>query len=156
MWRKNSGITSGATHAQGDANNDGAVNDTDYTIWRTQYGSLPAAGAAFGAVGENSELFASEENSDDTGLDTISRNSYLSLKTGALPQAPRPTVVWSDATTTARDWTSLLNDLAEQKVRHGKLPNNSFSDAAQPANDEPHAMDLGIGCGFIALGRAWE
>jgi hypothetical protein len=38
-WRKSNGMAGGAIHAQGDANYDGAVNGTDYAIWRSQFGT---------------------------------------------------------------------------------------------------------------------
>jgi hypothetical protein len=52
LWRRNSGVTSGATHGQGDANYDGAVNDADYMIWRSQYGmTIEAGGGGQGVAG---------------------------------------------------------------------------------------------------------
>ena len=46
LWRKNSGLTSGATLAKGDANADAAVNNTDYNLWRgcSDQRRAPAAG----------------------------------------------------------------------------------------------------------------
>jgi formylglycine-generating enzyme len=38
MWRKYRGTLSGAPHWKGDANGDGAVNQSDYDIWRAQFG----------------------------------------------------------------------------------------------------------------------
>jgi hypothetical protein len=46
LWRKNAGLTSGATQSKGDANGDGAVDNADYGIWRAQYGTSPGAGGA--------------------------------------------------------------------------------------------------------------
>ena len=49
MWRKNSGITSGALQSQGDANGDGMVDSIDYDAWRSQY-NTPVAGGGTGTM----------------------------------------------------------------------------------------------------------
>jgi hypothetical protein len=38
IWRKNEGITSGATVTQGDGDGNGMVDKTDYKVWREHYG----------------------------------------------------------------------------------------------------------------------
>jgi hypothetical protein len=38
-WQQDFGTASGATHDQGDANWDSAVNDLDYAIWEDQFGT---------------------------------------------------------------------------------------------------------------------
>ena len=45
VWRKNNGLTGGATLAQGDANGDGSVNATDYALWRASFGMSAGSGA---------------------------------------------------------------------------------------------------------------
>jgi hypothetical protein len=45
-WQRNVGLGAGATNAQGDADGNGAVNATDLTLWKGEFGSaVPAAGA---------------------------------------------------------------------------------------------------------------
>jgi hypothetical protein len=39
-WQVGFGIASGASLAQGDANDDGAVNHLDLAIWEIQYGTV--------------------------------------------------------------------------------------------------------------------
>ena len=39
-WVANWGISSGATHAQGDADHDGSVDNDDFLIWQKQFGML--------------------------------------------------------------------------------------------------------------------
>ena len=48
VWRKNSGLTGGATYAKGDGNRDGNVTQADYDIWRSHFGQT-AAGLALGS-----------------------------------------------------------------------------------------------------------
>ena len=38
-WQRNTGLTSGASLAQGDANANGVVDDVDLTIWQAQFGT---------------------------------------------------------------------------------------------------------------------
>lgn len=45
VWRDHSGITSGATQSQGDANHDGAVNSADYDAWKADFGTTPSGGS---------------------------------------------------------------------------------------------------------------
>jgi hypothetical protein len=47
VWRKNSGLTGGATYTKGDGNRDGNVTLADYTIWRSHFGqTATGAGSA--------------------------------------------------------------------------------------------------------------
>jgi hypothetical protein len=48
VWRKNSGLTGGATYAMGDGNRDGDVTMADYTIWQSHFGQT-ASGSGVGA-----------------------------------------------------------------------------------------------------------
>jgi hypothetical protein len=43
-WQRNNGLTTGALKSQGDANDDGAVNADDLTLWKSQFGSGGFAG----------------------------------------------------------------------------------------------------------------
>ncbi len=124
MWRKHSGITSGATHSQGDANNDGAVSGTDYAIWRMQYGTSPASGASLAAADENSgtlsgsssEIALSENKNTliahDAGFSALLTSD---VRRDAMLQQliARPTTAGG---TLRSDWTELLNDLAEHRA----------------------------------------
>lgn len=49
VWRKNKGITSGATFAQGDGDQDGDVDDDDYNFWRARFGNTSGSGSALGS-----------------------------------------------------------------------------------------------------------
>ena len=65
LWRKNNGLTSGATQSQGDANSDGQVNQTDYAIWRSQFGTSPLVlGAALSAWAAAIHLTGGEKFDD--------------------------------------------------------------------------------------------
>jgi hypothetical protein len=47
VWRKNSGLTGGASYAKGDGDRDGNVTTSDYTIWRSHFGqTATGAGSA--------------------------------------------------------------------------------------------------------------
>jgi len=48
VWRKNNGLTGGATTAQGDGTGDGNVNAADYTYWRTRFGNTSGSGSSLG------------------------------------------------------------------------------------------------------------
>ena len=47
VWRRNSGLSGGATYGSGDGNRDGNVTSADYDIWRTNFGQTAAG---FGAA----------------------------------------------------------------------------------------------------------
>jgi hypothetical protein len=49
VWRKNNGLTGGATIADGDGTGDGNVDDTDYAFWRERFGNPPpGSGSSLG------------------------------------------------------------------------------------------------------------
>ena len=52
IWRKHSGLMSGATAAEGDGNGDGEVDTSDLRLWQAQYGESIAASA--GGIGTSS------------------------------------------------------------------------------------------------------
>jgi hypothetical protein len=57
VWRKNSGLMSGATQSQGDANGDGSVNTADYDLWRASFGNMvPVGGGLAAAVPEPTSI----------------------------------------------------------------------------------------------------
>lgn len=51
-WQQNVGLASGATKAQGDADNNGTVDSDDLTIWEVQYGAPPPVTAAVATIPE--------------------------------------------------------------------------------------------------------
>jgi hypothetical protein len=51
-WQRGFGINTAANNSQGDANGDGAVNDVDFSLWKSQYGQAGAAQASAAAVPE--------------------------------------------------------------------------------------------------------
>lgn len=50
VWRKNNGLTGGATTVQGDGTGDGNVNAADYTYWRTRFGNTSGSGSSLGGA----------------------------------------------------------------------------------------------------------
>lgn len=42
QWQRGNGKTIGATHQEGDANRDGAVNDADLELWKGAFNAPPA------------------------------------------------------------------------------------------------------------------
>jgi hypothetical protein len=56
-WRAGFGTSSGATHAQGDANGDGRVDGGDFLHWQRQVGSVSAAFADSIAVPETGSIW---------------------------------------------------------------------------------------------------
>jgi hypothetical protein len=58
VWRKFNPRTGTGTQATGDANGDTNVNDTDYNIWKSTFGSAsPGAGSGSGAVPEPASVW---------------------------------------------------------------------------------------------------
>ena len=49
VWRKNNGLTGGATAAQGDGNGDGNVTAADYDFWRARFGNTAGSGSSLGS-----------------------------------------------------------------------------------------------------------
>jgi hypothetical protein len=51
LWRKNSGLGTGANNAMGDSDNDGDVDANDYTNWAATFGNnVPGSGSALGVA----------------------------------------------------------------------------------------------------------
>src|SRR5262249_13494970 len=46
IWRKNLGLTGGATKAQGDGTGDGNVMSDDYDYWRARFGNTSGSGSS--------------------------------------------------------------------------------------------------------------
>lgn len=131
MWRKNSGITNGAVLAQGDANGDGIVDSTDYDFWRGQF-STPVdggGGAGTAAAGVSSQAISLSSSNGVSAPDapsTDSADANDAVFSASFPSGEqrgtslrRVERARSLAVTMPRDWTELLNDLAERKVRRG-------------------------------------
>ena len=108
-WRKNSGITSGATLGQGDANGDGAVNGTDYNLWRAQYGAIVDPGGA----GTAAITVATSAEAADAAFSALLE---ISDREGDLrrPSSERTLPLVG---TTPTDWSKLLNDLTKRRAR---------------------------------------
>lgn len=125
IWRKNSGITSGAVHAQGDANGDGAVDQADYAIYRAQYGSSPGAGSGAVAV-ESSPAVVVSSTSNAATVNSASKASASDAAVGALftgserrSELRRKFVERARTVVAAlrEDWSELLSELAECRAR---------------------------------------
>ncbi len=120
MWRKNSGIISGATLGQGDANGDQAVDDTDYGIWRGQYGTVIEMGNGSGTVvsGKTEQAAISLSTEQDTAHTTgVMLLAFEHVENGGR-SFPRSVLRAQPLKSTLpRDWTQLLNALAERRVR---------------------------------------
>ena len=119
---------------QGDANGDGLVNQTDYAIWRSQFGSpppLPIASAASGTELAEVELAALSRSVSPTSAIVASttvenRPSSSELNLFALASANDSTIGLSQhlgghvvsprISADTLDWAQLLNVIAEQKA----------------------------------------
>ncbi len=157
MWRKNSGIASGAIFGQGDANGDKAVDDTDYGIWRSQYGTVTEMGNGTGtAIDDGIEQAATslsiEQNTTHTtgvifpafepAEKSASSFSRSVMQTRAL-EAALP-----------RDWTQLLNDLAERRVRLGEASQSAnWHDSLWSEHSEITQDAMQIDC---SVTEAWD
>jgi hypothetical protein len=58
VWQRGLGLTAQPNKTTGDANGDGAVNAADLAIWKTQFGTSPAAAAAAGVPEPASGMMA--------------------------------------------------------------------------------------------------
>jgi hypothetical protein len=150
MWRKNSGITSGAVLGQGDANGDGAVDGVDYDAWRSQYNS-PALGggteAAAGGERDQAISFAASSTSTDPSPSKVAADASdvaLGAFVASDQRTTRPGRSLGHARSLAamlpRDWTERLNDLAERRARRGDV-DESAVDGDSRATVDPEATD---------------
>jgi hypothetical protein len=146
MWRKNSGIASGAALSQGDANGDGMVDGIDYDFWRAQFSTLidagggTGAGAASGTGTEQSTAAASllvadsifiadvavtaAEASQSHAVDTVADSVFAQLRAGANERriSQRGGAARRMAThDLSPDWSTLLSILADHKSRRDKV-----------------------------------
>jgi len=139
MWRKNSGITSGAVLGQGDANGDGMVDGVDYDFWRGQYNTqidagggtaTPSAGAASAAnLVESSRALTSTAVAAEADIrertSQASRNAAFAELARAEPSSARRAIAMPHRRPTANaldsNWYLLLSDIAAQKTRRGPV-----------------------------------
>ena len=175
MWRKNSGITSGAVLGQGDANGDGAVDGIDYDAWSGQYDAPVLEAGAGTSAASGTELAASRESSQAIsvpGLSTASvEPSPIKVATSA-NDVVLAAFASSDGRGTSirdsvervrafvaarpRDWSELLNDLAERKVHRGvvdesaHVSNMRFTDSAE-STDSTTQIDCSVTKSLISI-----
>ena len=156
MWRKNNGLSSGATQAQGDANGDGAVNAADYNIWREQFGTSPGAGS--GVAASLNATAAAPSETIQSAISPVAEASAPSsdasrnnaVKDAALAIVPIQKCESSSSRAWQHraagllrrslavpdfDWDSLLLNLADHRTRGAAL------DGLNPA-DSKSAADL--------------
>ena len=176
-WRKNSGITSGAVLSQGDANGDGMVDSIDYDFWRAQFSTPIDAGggteatAASGtesvAAGQsNQSVSRSPAGSTSTALlqgkDALDANEAVFgslLLSGEQRSASLRRSVERVRTLAAalpRDWSELLNDLAERKVRRGVVDESAhvsymrFTESAE-STDSSTQIDCSVAKPLVSI-----
>ncbi len=136
IWRKNSGITSGALLSQGDANGDGMVDSVDYDAWRSQY-NTPTAGGGTGTIttGAAAALNLNDsanapiaevstvESATSDGTSLASRNEVFAelasatREQGPVQNATRRSHHRGSANTSNSDWSLLLSALADGKTK---------------------------------------
>jgi N-acetylmuramoyl-L-alanine amidase len=133
LWRKNNGLTSGATQSQGDANGDGHVNQTDYAIWRSQFGTSPLVlGAGAGTNEDLSALALSQTTVAPLAAVLTSAPVYeeksvsareLGFSALGAQQGERLSFPKRSAVSASRgfaqsnhDWAALLNIIAERRA----------------------------------------
>lgn len=157
IWRKNSGLTSGAVLAQGDANGDGAVDMADYDIWRAQYntpisggsGSGSAVAAALTVVAPTSTAPRVESVKDAAfGILSGSANELRGNRHGVFQ--------WhrSAGDETHNDWASLLAALTQRKTG-SPTRESSASMAENPGSEAPAdcPIDSPLGLAFGQFSR---
>jgi hypothetical protein len=152
MWRKNSGISNGASLAQGDANGDGMVDGIDYDLWRSQFNTPVDAGSGGGSSAVAS---GSAETPTSANDETLSAIQSLALKTAETPRANdwvfgalvandsergatrgrHSAQVPSIARVPPRDWSELLNELAARRTREVSKSDFGSSNEASALDD---------------------
>jgi hypothetical protein len=154
IWRKHSGITSGATLAQGDANGDGAVDSTDYDIWRGQFHTLVDAGNGSAAETQTASAALRTASVSDTAPTEIapaeiSANDVPASDVSTIVDVAVGELTWRDANRAPKrvgaalyghpanesrgDWGSLLTLLADRKTDESSAEGASCPKAGQPA-----------------------
>lgn len=153
LWRKNSGITSGATLSQGDANGDGMVDSIDYDAWRSQFDAPTeggGSGAGFSVSAASFEAPHAESDVVATGASALQSDATAPRRTSSVRNVMFDRLGMSSAESRALNrrksfghteppsvssmWMTLLTILAEHKA----APNRT-----EVANALPEAMKLG-------------
>jgi hypothetical protein len=182
LWRKNSGITSGASLSQGDANGDGMVDSIDYDAWRSQF-TAPTAGGGTGtstASGAGAELPAPAAalvvvdstiakdiavESASSPADATEARSVASVKDSAFEQlsigARSPRVSQHSVAAArrvavrefSRDWTSLLTLLVDHKTGPENGEATHSTAKNSPRNGEKSGIEKGpLGANLALFG----
>ncbi len=160
LWRKNSGLTSGAAHSQGDANADGMVDGADYNIWRGQYGSSPGAGsgaAGAGSAAANASVAMSPIENVSLNVPVVTDAAFSQLGARASERRPGPrrniALQRFAPDDTHSDWASLLSLLAD-RTTDSDAAEQSLASAENPAKDAAAgAHDSQLGQAFDHLSR---
>ena len=156
IWRKNSGLTSGATLAQGDANADGMVNSTDYNLWRGLFGSAAGAGSGSSLV-ETARTVATTTSNEEQSTtapmnDRVAALAFSTLNASTNNGSHRSFVSRGSgrAIEVPVDWFALLDDLAEHHLRSNTAMDDSAEDQFFSArNPEQDEVSPQISCSFV-------
>jgi hypothetical protein len=156
IWRKNSGLASGAARAQGDANADGTVNNTDYNLWRGQFGSAPGAGNGSSLIEMTRTEAAADSNemqSSSTPIDARATALAFSALNESTDDSNHRRFVSRDSARALAipfDWFSLLDDLAERKLRdHAAVVDFAEGPFALAKNPDQGDVSSRIRCSFV-------
>ena len=163
LWRKNSGVTSGATQSQGDANGDGAIDSIDYDLWRGQYNTPelevgPGAGAEAPAGGSE-VVVMSLAAGDSTPAESAAAKAEVAPKDAALASFVSSGLPSSSvsrpvgrgrglASGHSRDWTQLLNELAARRVHRADSEDSVNTTGSK--NDTSDEGETDLDCAIAA------
>jgi hypothetical protein len=126
MWRMNSTTSSGATRSEGDADGNGAVNEDDYFVWRSQFDTAPAGASALTEVPTGADVHDAEfveelpvaapvaADFSESAASPVDA-AFRQIGVASTVQATRTSrdAVNVQLTTSGSDWHSLLAILAE-------------------------------------------
>jgi hypothetical protein len=169
MWRKNSGITSGASLAHGDANGDGMVDGVDYDLWRSQFSTPVDAG---GGGGSSAVASGGAAAAMSASTETVSAIELVARRTAEAPRANDlvfSTLVANDArrgatrrehsarvrsitTALPRDWSELLNELAARRTRDVSKSDFESPNESSALGDDALTDDSGLRCPSAKVG----